>query len=230
MVSYGQNEPIGGRVQHETNLIGDGATTGRAIGSQLRFVQLDQVLGLPARVRPDDRHKRGALIYINAKQRAEDNLLKGGKWWLLMTRVSDPDGAADYDMITPLAHRVTKALANMHQRHAMRAELAECERSGVLEPLLRELGLSYGEFELVVANCPESTRRLHEMTQRVGVDLNHLNTRMQRELERSCSLCTAHARCGRWIDSVVAEDYPPFCPNGEFFESLRPHPAETKAR
>src|ERR1700674_4473371 len=35
--------------QHETDLIGDGGTTGCAIGSQLRLVQLDQVLGLSTR-------------------------------------------------------------------------------------------------------------------------------------------------------------------------------------
>jgi len=36
-------------VQHETDLIGDGGTTGRSIGGQLGLVQLDQVLGLTAR-------------------------------------------------------------------------------------------------------------------------------------------------------------------------------------
>jgi hypothetical protein len=36
-------------VQHEAHLIGDGGMAGRAIRRQLRLVQLDQVLGLPAR-------------------------------------------------------------------------------------------------------------------------------------------------------------------------------------
>ena len=147
-----------------------------------------------------------------------------------MTRSSNPDGAAHYDMITPLAQRVRKAMAEMHQRHALRAEFAEYERIGVLEPLLRELGLSHHEFQLLVAHHPESTKLLQEMAKHVGVDYKHLNARIKRELERSCSLCTAHARCRRWIDSLVVEDYPPFCPNGALFESLRPHLGETKAR
>lgn len=36
-------------MQHETDLIGDGGTTGCAIGSQLRLVPRDQVLGVSLR-------------------------------------------------------------------------------------------------------------------------------------------------------------------------------------
>ena len=36
-------------MQHETHLIGDGRAARRAVGGQLRLVQLDQVLGLSAR-------------------------------------------------------------------------------------------------------------------------------------------------------------------------------------
>ena len=48
-VADGEHQPISGGVQHEADLIGDGGTAGRAIGSELRLVQLDQVLGLAAR-------------------------------------------------------------------------------------------------------------------------------------------------------------------------------------
>ena len=45
----GEHEPVSRRVQREADLICDRGTTGRSIGSELRLVQLDEVLGLPAR-------------------------------------------------------------------------------------------------------------------------------------------------------------------------------------
>ncbi len=36
-------------MQHEAHLVGDGGTAGCAIGSELRLVELDQVLGLATR-------------------------------------------------------------------------------------------------------------------------------------------------------------------------------------
>ena len=48
-VAHCQHQPVGGCVQHEAHLIGDGGMAGRAIQRQLRLVQFDQVLGLSAR-------------------------------------------------------------------------------------------------------------------------------------------------------------------------------------
>ena len=43
-IAHREHQPVGSGVEYEPNLIGDGGTTGRAIGRQLRLVQLDQVL------------------------------------------------------------------------------------------------------------------------------------------------------------------------------------------
>src|ERR1700677_1611372 len=48
-VANGEHEPIGRCVQREADLICDRGTTGRSIGSELRLVQFNEVLGLSAR-------------------------------------------------------------------------------------------------------------------------------------------------------------------------------------
>ena len=48
-VADSEHQPIGAGVQDEAHLIGDWRATRCAIGGKLRFVQLDQVLGLTAR-------------------------------------------------------------------------------------------------------------------------------------------------------------------------------------
>src|SRR5674476_472957 len=48
-VAHGQHQPISGRVEHETDLVGERRTETGAIGGELRLVQLDQILSLAAR-------------------------------------------------------------------------------------------------------------------------------------------------------------------------------------
>ena len=47
--AQGQHQPVGGGVQHQADLIGQGGAATGAVGSELALVQLDQVLGLAAR-------------------------------------------------------------------------------------------------------------------------------------------------------------------------------------
>ena len=48
-VTNGEDEPIGGGVEDEANLIGERRAATGAVGGKLGLVQLDQVLGLAAR-------------------------------------------------------------------------------------------------------------------------------------------------------------------------------------
>ncbi|MEY9387592.1 hypothetical protein ABIF93_005849 [Bradyrhizobium japonicum] len=48
-VAHGQHQPISGRMEHETDLVGERRTAAGAIGGELRLMQLDQILGLAAR-------------------------------------------------------------------------------------------------------------------------------------------------------------------------------------
>src|SRR6266436_3486717 len=41
----GEHQPIGSGVQHETDLVGECRSATRAVGGELRLVQLDQVFG-----------------------------------------------------------------------------------------------------------------------------------------------------------------------------------------
>src|SRR5665647_1732014 len=47
-VAHGQHQPISGRMEHETDLVGERRTATGAIGGELRLVQLDQILSLAA--------------------------------------------------------------------------------------------------------------------------------------------------------------------------------------
>src|SRR5450631_2506522 len=48
-VAHGKHQPISGGVENEADLIGKRRTAARAIGGELRLMQLDQILGLAAR-------------------------------------------------------------------------------------------------------------------------------------------------------------------------------------
>ena len=48
-VAHGQHQPISGRMEHETDLVGARRTATGAIGGELCLMQLDQILGLAAR-------------------------------------------------------------------------------------------------------------------------------------------------------------------------------------
>ena len=48
-VAHGQRQPISGRMEHETDLVGVRRTATGAIGGELCLMQLDQILGLAAR-------------------------------------------------------------------------------------------------------------------------------------------------------------------------------------
>ncbi len=48
-VAHGQHQPISGRMEHETDLVGVRRTATGAIGGELCLMQLDQILGLAAR-------------------------------------------------------------------------------------------------------------------------------------------------------------------------------------
>src|SRR6201989_1980011 len=47
-VAHGKDEPIGGGVENEADLVGERRATAGAVGGELGLVQLDQVLGLSA--------------------------------------------------------------------------------------------------------------------------------------------------------------------------------------
>ena len=47
--AHRRHQPVGGGVQHQANLVGQGGAAACAIGGELAFVQLDQVLHLAAR-------------------------------------------------------------------------------------------------------------------------------------------------------------------------------------
>jgi hypothetical protein len=48
-LAHGQHQPISGRMERETDLVGERRTAAGAVGGELRHMQLDQILGLAAR-------------------------------------------------------------------------------------------------------------------------------------------------------------------------------------
>ena len=54
-VAHGQHQPISGRMEHETDLVGERRTAAGAVGGELRLMPLDQILGLAAGAEADQR-------------------------------------------------------------------------------------------------------------------------------------------------------------------------------
>lgn len=129
------------------------------------------------------------------------------------------------DVSTGLFGRlVDRAKAAMHDiaaRHALRQELLECDRTGVLDDVLADLNLSRSELKPLISNYPLSGRLFGAMAARLGVDLAQDGEVIKNELQRTCGLCTHQSECQRWLESGSSEGYEAFCPNSDYWHDLR---------
>ncbi len=110
-------------------------------------------------------------------------------------------------------------VSDFFERQALRQKLADLERSGSLEPVLRDLGLTLPEMERIVRGGPEAGRLLPAMAARLGIDIEALDPRVQYALRQTCAMCQAHRQCRRWLACANAErgGYKSFCPNADLF-------------
>lgn len=130
-------------------------------------------------------------------------------------------GDASRGIFGRLVDRTTMALRDIAARQALRQELLECDRSGVLNNILADINLSRGELQPLIANYPLSIRLFGSMAARLGVDPAWEGPAMRRGLQRNCALCAHQDACQHWLDSGRSEDYEEFCPNADYWRALK---------
>lgn len=125
-------------------------------------------------------------------------------------------------MLARLVHQARTAIADARERHALRRELADYAMTGNLDAVLAEAGLSRMQIEPLIKGYPEAPRLLEAMAARLGVENEYTkDPTIQREIQRTCSLCAVHGRCRRWLRSGRDEGYQDFCPNAALLDFLR---------
>jgi hypothetical protein len=112
-------------------------------------------------------------------------------------------------------------LRDLAARHALRQELLECDRSGVLDSVLADLQMGRGELEPMIGNYPLSRRLFGAMAARLGVDPACDGPSMRRGLQHTCAVCAEQRRCQQWLDAGRTEGYEEFCPNADYWHALK---------
>lgn len=120
-----------------------------------------------------------------------------------------------------LVDRAATAIRDIGARHALRQELLECDRKGVLNDVLADINLSRSELKPLISNYPLSNRLLGAMAARLGVDPSQADAVTKHSLQRTCAICAHQGECQHWLDSGRREGYEEFCPNSDYWPALK---------
>ncbi len=118
--------------------------------------------------------------------------------------------------------RVARAIGEVRDRAALRAEFAHLRETGQLERVLSDIGVDAAELPTLIRNHPGAPGRLAAMLRHLRIEATKegRNSFEMRAIERTCSLCEASGRCDRWLRSDGSEDPSTFCPNTQAFRDL----------
>jgi len=141
----------------------------------------------------------------------------------LATESSAPLTSQPADALSRGFARIRQRVADFFTRGALADDLLDLERRGLLDALLGDMGLSYGELTRLVRGYPEAGRLLPAMAKRLGIDIESLDPRTRYALQQNCALCSAHRRCRRFLAASAEEGVDPgsFCPNTGLFDGAR---------
>ena len=135
--------------------------------------------------------------------------------------MSDLSASRDSGVLNRLFSRARGALRDLAERHALRQELLECDRSGVLDSVLADLQIDRGQLEPMIGNYPLSGRLFGGMAARLGVDPLCDGPQMRRAVQQTCAVCGHQRECQHWLDSGRTEGYEEFCPNADYWHALK---------
>lgn len=135
--------------------------------------------------------------------------------------MSDPSTSSSSNFFGRLFTHARCILRDMAARHALRQELLECDRSGVLNSVLADLQMERGEIEPMIGNYPLSRRLLDAMAARLGIDPSCGGPLMKRALQHTCAICAEQRRCRHWLAAGHTEGYEEFCPNADYWRALK---------
>lgn len=117
--------------------------------------------------------------------------------------------------------RARGAWRDLVARHALRQELLECDRSGVLDSILESIQVNRSELEPMIKNYPLSGRLFAAMSARLKVNPRSDGPLMLRALQHTCAVCTHQHECRHWLASGSTEGYDEFCPNADYWHDLK---------
>lgn len=118
--------------------------------------------------------------------------------------------------------RIARAIGEVKDRAALRAEFAHLRETGQLERVLSDIGVDPAELPTLIRNHPSAPRRLAAMLRHLRIEATKEggNSIEMRTIERTCSLCEAAGKCDHWLRSDGSEDPSTFCPNTQAFHDL----------
>lgn len=139
-----------------------------------------------------------------------------------MTQSSEETRSEAPHGLSALLERVTRAIGELRDRAALRAEFAHLRDTGQLDRVLSDIGVDPAEIPTLIKNHPGAPRRLAAMLRylRIEATKEGRSSWEMRAIERTCSLCEAGAKCDRWLRSDGSEDPSHFCPNTQAFHDL----------
>lgn len=135
--------------------------------------------------------------------------------------MSDTSSTQSSGVLGRWFNRARSTLRDMAARHALRQELLECDRSGVLDSVLADLQMDRGELEPMIENYPLSARLFGAMAARLGVDPLCDGPQIRRAIQHTCAVCGHQSECRHWLDSGRTEGYEEFCPNADYWHALK---------
>ena len=117
---------------------------------------------------------------------------------------------------------VDRALDNARRRRALACELSDLSMTGDFDRVMGDIGLSRSDVAAMLKGCPDAPQLLAAMAPRVGVELGAIkDATVLRDLQRTCTFCSASAQCRRWLRSGRTEGYRSFCPNAALLDEIR---------
>ncbi|HLJ19525.1 MAG TPA: DUF6455 family protein [Stellaceae bacterium] len=125
-------------------------------------------------------------------------------------------------LIGQCTSRVARAIGEIRDRAALRAEFAHLKDSGQLERVLSDIGVDPAELPTLIRNHPGAPGRLAAMLRHLRIEATKegRSSFEMRTIERTCSLCEASAKCDHWLRTDGSEDPSTFCPNTQAFHDL----------
>jgi hypothetical protein len=140
-----------------------------------------------------------------------------------MVSVSEKPAGCCGGLFARTVERIRTAVEDARARHRIKSEFAALDSSGQLDPMLRDFGFDRSAMPKIVENHPRAPRRLAAMLERLGIKptLAQQRSADMREIQRTCLLCDAGAKCDHWLVSGKLGEERGFCPNAEALDRLR---------
>ncbi len=133
-----------------------------------------------------------------------------------MTKPSVEKPSGLLKMLNPIVDAWTR----YRRRSAAIAELGALG-DAELERVVHDAGLTVGDLLALIKQGDDSASLLYGRLKEAGIDFKTIEPLVMRDMERSCSMCTAKVQCAHELeDAPKAASWPDYCPNRQTIEAL----------